>query len=114
MHVFLSSRVEPVERPWGQTYKLVPCVDNPSVELFRSFSFPLLDWTKVEMREYAAKHDFEYLMQLTWFCHAPRGGEPCGPCGYTIEEGLSHRVPRKRRLRRILADVKRAAEDRLR
>lgn len=115
-YAFLDSCVEPVTRPWGQTYKLVPCVDNPNIELFRPFSFPLLDWTKIEMQEYAAEHGFDHLMQLTWFCHSPRDGQPCGlcgPCGYTIGEGFAHRVPRKRRLRRLLVEVKRAAEERL-
>ena len=46
--------------------------------------------------------DFEDVMKLTWFCHRPRRGQPCGtcnPCIYTIEEGLGERVPMSGRLR---------------
>jgi NAD(P)-dependent dehydrogenase (short-subunit alcohol dehydrogenase family) len=41
------------------------------------------------------------LMDMTWFCHRPVNGKPCGacaPCVYTIEEGLAWRVPRSRRM----------------
>lgn len=71
-------------------------------ELFRTFRFPLFDQSKTAMRERARQLGFEDLMKLTWFCHRPRGGQPCGtcnPCIYTIEEGLSDRIPPFGRLR---------------
>jgi 7-cyano-7-deazaguanine synthase in queuosine biosynthesis len=71
-------------------------------ELFKSFRFPLFDLTKRQMQAEARAGGFESLMQLTWFCHKPRRGRPCGtcnPCIYTIEEGLSERVPLSGRLR---------------
>jgi hypothetical protein len=40
-------------------------------------------------------------MDMTWFCHTPVRGRPCGicaPCVYTIEEGLARRVPVSRRV----------------
>jgi len=40
-------------------------------------------------------------MEMTWFCHRPVRGKPCGlcaPCVYTIEEGLARRVPWSRRV----------------
>ena len=71
-------------------------------ELFRTFRFPLLDKTKEQMRSEARDAGLEELMELTWFCHRPNDGEPCGvcnPCIYTIQEGLADRIP-ERGLRR--------------
>jgi hypothetical protein len=71
-------------------------------ELFRFFRFPLFDVTKLQMRDAARRHGLGEFMALTWFCHRPIGGQPCGvcnPCIYTIQEGLGDRVP-QRALRR--------------
>jgi 7-cyano-7-deazaguanine synthase in queuosine biosynthesis len=82
-------------------------------ELFRYFRFPLFDMTKQQMRSAARKDGFEDFMALTWFCHRPRAGQPCGvcnPCIYTIEEGLADRVPLAGRIRyrlRVLPRMRR-------
>lgn len=78
---------------------------DPRYELFRCFRFPLFDMTKRQMRNAAREAGFEELMNLTWFCHQPRNGEPCGvcnPCIYTIEEGLGDRIPLRGRIRHAL------------
>ena len=69
--------------------------------LFRYFSFPLFDIDKVGIGRQAAAHGWSAIMDMTWFCHRPVRGRPCGicaPCVYTIEEGLARRVPASRRL----------------
>jgi hypothetical protein len=69
---------------------------DPRYQVFKYFRFPLFDTTKEQMRDGARAAGFEEFMQLTWFCHRPVKGEPCGvcnPCIYTIEEGLGDRVP---------------------
>lgn len=79
-------------------------------ELFKSFRLPLFDVTKQQMLEQARLAGFEALMRLTWFCHRPRHGNPCGtcnPCIYTIEEGLGERVPLAGRIRYHLRVVPR-------
>jgi hypothetical protein len=75
---------------------------DPRYELFKYFRFPLFDKTKRQMREESQSARFDELMQLTWFCHRPVKGEPCGrcnPCIYTIQEGLAERVPLRGRIR---------------
>jgi hypothetical protein len=70
-------------------------------ELFRHYMFPVFDLTKREMQSIAQEMGFSAIMNMTWFCHAPRDGRPCGtcrPCRFTIEEGLGWRVPYFRRL----------------
>lgn len=79
-------------------------------ELFKRFRFPLFDKTKEQMRLEARQAGFEDAMKLTWFCHRPRNGAPCGtcnPCIYTIEEGLGDRVPLAGRIRYSLRIVPR-------
>jgi 7-cyano-7-deazaguanine synthase in queuosine biosynthesis len=79
-------------------------------ELFKRFRLPLFDMTKQQMRAEARRAGFEDLMKLTWFCHRPRNGQPCGtcnPCIYTIEEGLGERVPLAGRIRYSLRVVPR-------
>lgn len=69
--------------------------------LFRYFEFPILDLTKTEMANIAKERGWSQLMEMTWFCHNPINGKPCGrcnPCVYTIEEGLGWRIPTYRRL----------------
>ena len=70
--------------------------------LFRHFSFPLFEMSKLEMACEADERGWRSIMDMTWFCHEPIRGKPCGicnPCLYTIEEGLGHRLPRLSRVR---------------
>ena len=81
--------------------------DDAPAELdqLRPFRFPVLTLTKLEMARRAREGGFDELMQLTWFCHYPKGGQPCGscnPCRATVKEGLGSRVPWKRRVRAAL------------
>lgn len=69
--------------------------------LFGCFSFPLFRVDKLGIERAAAAHGWDAIMDMTWFCHTPRRGRPCGicaPCVYTIEEGLARRVPPSRRV----------------
>lgn len=82
----------------GDTYRLSDDAD-PRLALFRWFSFPVFNTSKLDMAERAREHGFQQVMELTWFCYEPLiGGKPCGycnPCVYTQEEGLGRRVPRR-------------------
>lgn len=69
--------------------------------IFKWFEFPILKLTKTDMANIAEQHGWRKIMEMTWFCHRPLNGKPCGrcnPCRYTIEEGLAWRVPARRRL----------------
>jgi len=69
--------------------------------LFRHFAFPILDLSKADMDQIASERGWGQFMEMTWFCHRPIGGTPCGrcsPCVYMIEEGLARRIPIHRRL----------------
>jgi hypothetical protein len=73
---------------------------EPEYTLFRYFRFPLLGLSKVEMAALSREQHWTVLMNITWFCHRPKRGKPCGmcnPCLYTLAEGLGHRIPAGRR-----------------
>ena len=85
---FRSVRVDPAH------------AQSDEYRLFGGFSFPLFHVDKVGMGRQANAAGWGDIMDMTWFCHAPVRGRPCGfcaPCVYTIEEGLAHRVPASRR-----------------
>ena len=74
--------------------------DTAEFRLFGRFSFPLFHIDKVGMDREAEAEGWSEIMDMTWFCHTPVRGRPCGfcaPCVYTIKEGLARRVPPSRR-----------------
>ena len=54
---------------------------DPEVNLvFGNMFFPIADITEPEMHEWAIKNGYDSVMKLTWFCHSPVNGKPCGLC----------------------------------
>ena len=116
LSVHLDDKAEGFLRPHvfrsGDTYVMRDEIADEPMRLFEPFSFPLLDVTKNDMAAAAHQGGFADLMDLTWFCHTPRNGEPCGtcnPCVYTHDEGMGHRLPRAAHVRRRLSSVRRLA-----
>jgi hypothetical protein len=114
-HMVLQSMVEDVG---GKNYQVsARYAGTEEHELFHHYSFPVFDLTKRDMQAIAQERGFDSIMKLTWFCHAPKDGKPCGTCGpcqFTIEEGLGWRVPYFRRFRGTIASkVRRLARERI-
>jgi hypothetical protein len=85
---------------------------RPELEAFRRFRFPILGWTKVQMRDWACDHGLDDVLEQTWFCHTPVRGRPCGscnPCQYAVAEGMSYRLTWLGRLRYRLHVVRRGS-----
>ena len=62
--------------------------------LFGNMYFPLVNYTKLEMKAEYETMGLADVINDTWFCFKPINGQPCGccnPCKYTIEEGMSYR-----------------------
>jgi len=75
---------------------------NAVFTVFNYFEFPLFETNKIEMYEIAKENNWLEIMELTWFCHTPKKGIPCGkcnPCQTTIMKGLGFRVPFKNRMK---------------
>jgi 7-cyano-7-deazaguanine synthase len=68
------------------------------VTVFGNMSFALVDYTKLQMKKEYEKMGLADIIDMTWFCHAPVNGEPCGCCNcciYTIEEGMKYRFSKE-------------------
>lgn len=64
------------------------------VDIFGSYTFPLVDYSKLDMLNMYKEMGFDQIINDTWFCHNPINNQPCGycnPCIDTIEAGLKHR-----------------------
>jgi hypothetical protein len=108
----------------GQTGCRVVCssttgdVPEQVYALFRYFRFPMFGLSKLDMAATVQEQHWTALMDMTWFCHRPRGGKPCGmcnPCLYTQAEGLGWRIPLSRRAasrfhRMVLRPVRRTTK----
>lgn len=101
-HRLLMQDLEPFSDVNGYNYRLTDDPSHPSLLLFRNFNFPLLNTSKSDMQAYAMRHGFLDLMDHTWFCFSPIGGQPCGtcsPCRQVIDSGLTRRIPLLGRVR---------------
>ena len=69
----------------------------PEYNLFKYFSFPILEHSKKDMTEISEKENWTDIMKMTWFCHRPYLGKfPCGscnPCVSAYEDGMGWRIP---------------------
>jgi hypothetical protein len=110
LYRILWEEVEEAPGPTGRTYRLREDVRNPNLELFRRFAFPLLPYSKPDLRARAEAMGWMDLMRRTWFCFSPRGEAPCGmcaPCLVAIQGGMAWRIPWHRRIRPRLRLLKR-------
>ena len=67
--------------------------------LFRDLiiPLPLFEMTKLQEAEQLRKWGMEEVIGMTWFCHRPVFGLPCGhcnPCKDCLNEGMAYRVPK--------------------
>lgn len=110
--VYLDGKVELLRREPFASYRLAPDHESGDLGLFANFVFPVFDLTKVDMRDAAARHGFLDILELSWFCHSPRGDlknpQPCGlcnPCKDAVAEGVGYRLPAGVRLKQRLHAV---------
>jgi 7-cyano-7-deazaguanine synthase in queuosine biosynthesis len=103
MYTFLKERVE---RTRFGTYRLKRgAAVGEGDEVFARFEFPILDYTKAQMRDLAKENGFLKILERSWFCHEPINGRPCGmcsPCVLAVEEGVGYRLPKTALFRHYL------------
>ena len=90
--------------------------------LLGNLNFPIIDKTKLDMKNIAEKEGYINIMNMTWFCHNPIDNKPCGycnPCVSTIQEGMQYRFTaealeryKKRKKYRLVKKIKRGIEKR--
>lgn len=79
----------------GDYYTVSKDTEKDYLTLFGNFNLPLLDYSKLDMKAFFLENGYEDIMKLTWFCHSPINGKPCGkcnPCKGVVEEGMAERL----------------------
>lgn len=105
---YVQDSLEVVSEQPFRSYRLAPDQRMGDLRLFQRFVFPILDLTKRDMQAAAERYGFLDLMEMTWFCHTPVMGRPCGlcnPCRDAVAEGMGHRVPASAHRRRRVHDA---------
>lgn len=71
---------------------------NEIIDLFGSYTFPLANYSKLDMMSMYKEMGFSDIINDTWFCHNPINNEACGccnPCIGTIKAGLDFRFSKE-------------------
>lgn len=113
---FIKNFIVRMEDEHGEYYSVDQNMsDDNLLSFFKPFRYPVLEWSKVKMKEHVIKTGTLDIMNRTWFCHRPINGKPCGlcnPCKYTIEEGMEYRLPKsallRYRLKPLYVSIKKA------
>ena len=93
-------------------YEFVPNEEGSATDLVMGrFIYPIIKYTKKDMERIGRENGWLDIMKLSWFCHYPINGKPCGlcnPCRDAMRYGMEWRMPdesqeRYRNLDRYLA-----------
>jgi len=82
-------------RPDGDGWVLSEDALETPLAILRNYRFPLLQMTKQKMGGVALKRGYRDILEMSWFCHDPLLGRPCGfcnPCRYALAEGMGYRI----------------------
>lgn len=83
----------------GDYYQVNTSVTCDDVnQILGNYHFGLLEKSKSDMLLLYKNMGYTEIMEMTWFCHHPVNGKPCGvcnPCSIAIEEGLSERMTKQ-------------------
>ena len=83
--------------PDYQFWELVDVAPEEDVSILTPFHFPIWRTHKLQMKAIAEEHDFLDILEMSWFCHSPVKGKPCGlctPCVVALREEMYYRFPR--------------------
>ncbi len=83
--------------PVGDRKMLAPGQAGAAAEkIFGKLVMGIAGLSKTEEQRIAEEKGWLPIMELSWFCHAPVGGQPCGvctPCRDAMNEGMEWRMP---------------------
>jgi len=103
-YLFLDGHIEEIRDGNSKNYRLKPDddADRDLGLVFGRLHFPLLHISKLDMQAAADQAGFRDIMEMTWFCHNPKRGKPCGmcfPCQFALDEGMARRLPLPARMK---------------
>lgn len=53
--------------------------------IFKNLRFPIINYSKEDMLQYAKNNNFDNILHQTWSCWHPKNGKPCGKCAMCKE-----------------------------
>lgn len=81
----------------SERYVFVPNEPGSDEDLIMGrFFFPTINYTKKDMERIGRENEWLDIMKLSWFCHYPIDGQPCGlcnPCRDAMKYGMEWRMP---------------------
>ncbi|KGQ20562.1 hypothetical protein LF41_1099 [Lysobacter dokdonensis DS-58] len=98
----LIGRTEAITTKQGYaSFRLSPDARDSDIgALFGRLAFPLAQTDKAAMKKEADVRGWIPILGMTWFCHKPLRGQPCGmcnPCQGVMSDGFGWRIPPSRR-----------------
>ena len=115
MAAFVGGKVVPCETIEGvPSWRVADEHLVGDMQLFKRFSLPSFGMVKRDTLPLVEEYGFRQLLGLTWYCHRPIKGKPCGmcnPCSYVIGNRMYDRIPWSARLRRHRKRASRSARD---
>lgn len=96
-------------------YCVIANGENENItDIFGNIILPVIKLTKQDEERIARENGWMDIMNLSWFCHTPIHGKPCGlcgPCDDAMNTGMEWRMPMSSQFRykrrKFLASIKR-------
>lgn len=84
------------ENDFLENRKIIGNRNSKFYPMGKHFIFAITEYSKKDMEEIAKNNGWLAIMKLTWFCHNPINGKPCGycnPCKDAMNLGMEWRMP---------------------
>lgn len=75
---------------------------DPVYCLLGNLILPVIRYTKTDEERIARENGWMDIMNMSWFCHSPINGKPCGlcgPCDDAMNTGMEWRMPVEAKIR---------------
>lgn len=86
-----------------ERYQVLPKEENQMAHLvFGNLILPVIKLEKKDEERIARENGWLDIMELSWFCHTPIDGKPCGlcgPCDDAMNTGMEWRLPEEAKKR---------------
>lgn len=94
----------PIENDYLEgRYHVLPQGEKQAAYLvFGNLILPIVMYTKIDEERIARENGWIEIMKLSWFCHLPINGQPCGlcnPCRDAMNNGMVWRMPKESQFR---------------
>ncbi|MCI5162695.1 MAG: hypothetical protein D3917_11895, partial [Candidatus Electrothrix sp. AX5] len=93
---FVRSNLKSCNYKETVSFPMCDDISESYFEIFKYFSFPLIFKSKPDLYQESLSNGIIEELKMSWFCHTPRRGQPCGlcgPCQYIVKVEMAWRLP---------------------